>query len=150
MNECQLAAIFSSNGIFWNTGLVLAGLWFAGYVFSWLGAWVWAWVDDAKCTKTNPMLWAIAKLVFENPRVDHNGDIWIKGKDDDTFIGLGLFFTPILFFIIVLPLSLTFWEVSLFITTVILIMIAARMGRRTHKALQRHIEDPAAHKASDN
>jgi len=148
MNELQILNTYNP---FVITGIVLSCLWAGAYILSWLVQWGWAWVDEQKVGKDN----AVAnkfRVMFSNGWV-YEGRLWVYYKYDKDGKEIDHGDMPIYdSYFRVLPiiwgamLCLNFWYISMWIVMVYAVAFTARMGRRGHKLLTKHIEDKEAHK----
>lgn len=136
---------FASHSTLWTVGLSLAGIWVALYPLSWLGAWVWSWVDETKMPHNNPILSFIARRFgyYTDPE-DLYWDYRHKNKPniDD---GVRFFLVPLLI-LLASPPFIIFYELTFFVVSGIVVAHLARFARRHRKMFDEHVADKGVHK----
>lgn len=134
--------------IAFGLGLILAAGWFATVIGAGVWVRVWAWIDDAKPPKENPMIRLVMRLRgYEEDTEKWSAYKYRKGekKSDGDFATLlpmaAALVAPSAFLaaFYLYPLTLT-------VITLYLMARLARFARRHKKLFDKHIADPNAHK----
>ena len=138
---------FATHSELWFIGLGLAGIYVVSFFLSWIGSYIWAWIDEAKVKRR-----AFIKFIGGfNGWKESNGHCWAfyRGKDysgrTSESDGFQIFMIPLLA-LLLSPLTIIFYEVALFITSGIALAHMARFARRHKKMFDSHVTDKDAHK----
>ena len=137
--------IFYTNDLFtlehtFFAGLFMAGLWTAANIIGLFWDWTWAWIDDAKSKKANPMIRTVAKL--RGYKYEPGGWLFYKGGQHTD--GVEFFFGPMALLSIA-PFLLYFYEFTIVISSTVGLAHVARFARRGKKAFDKHCADKKAH-----
>ena len=143
MNEYEIAGII---------GGCLAAAWILAYLFSWIGCWAWAWVDDSKAPKSNPIIaWFMYKLgwkdresdCFRFKRQSKQRKHWEDISDGSCVIVGGLIISAA--FPMGSLIAFKFYPIAIGIVIAYGVAHLARYSRRHKKVFDEHVEDKKAH-----
>jgi hypothetical protein len=136
-----------------GAGVGVIIMWFVAYVLCRIGQWVWAWIDDSKADKANPLVKFLSVKVFGYHYF--GGDqLYTYSKSSDYYAGERSdgefpFFTSLAatsLLPLVVVLSLDFYPVAIGLATSVLLAMLARFSRRVKKQFDAHKVDKEAHK----
>ena len=138
MNEYEIAGVI---------GGALALAWVAGLIFSRGGQRAWAWVDDAKAAKNNPLLVFVAKCFgYECDGSSYHQYRHHTRRDS---LGADIFFWWPMLALAALPMTLlvmlNLYPITLMAAGAYLMAQLARYSRRHKKAFDKHVDDKVAH-----
>jgi cobalamin synthase len=130
-------------------GLVLVALFAAVLLAASIWRLAWNWVDEGESPilENQILAWLYRRVGLKTPEKYSAYKFKTKsGKDSDgwqawTFPALALLFGPIAVVTVI-----TLYQLSITLLTVYVVAHTARFGRRTMKALKKHVSDPHAHK----
>ena len=119
-------------GFYWSLSLILVTIWVSLYPISWICFGAWGWVQDNEGQKCHNR---VAEWVWK--KVDGVG-LYSQDREFIFFgIGIHLFLSP---------LTLYFYEITLFIVTIVAMMHLTRFSIRHRKLFDEHVKDKGLHK----
>ena len=125
-------------GFYWSLSLSLVAVWISLYPISWICWGAWGWVHDNEEQRCHNRVaeWIALKLWD----VSHKN--YIGGDGDSQW--WNFLCTGVLLF--AFPVTLKFYEVTLFIVSIVTVMHLARFSIRHSKLFDKHVKDKEAHK----
>lgn len=137
MNMFEIAAV---------VGCFLALLFVLCYILTWVGQWIWGYIDDSDCSSRNKLIeFIMTKLmsyeVYDVGWLYRSGDKLSDGGE-----GFFLTFFTLLFLPILIVAAIKLYLVTIVLCVILGVVQLARFSRRLKKKFDIHTEDKSAHK----
>ena len=140
MHEVQ--TFLWSIGFYWSLSLILVTIWVSLYPISWICWGAWGWVQDNERQECHNRVaeWVLLRVWgVSNKSYRRDEECYLWGG----FLGHIII---LLLLTLILYLSITFYEVTLFIVSIVSIMHLTRFAIRHRKLFDEHVKDKEAHK----